>query len=207
MIYLGLDLGKLRDFTALAAVEDVPQYGELAVRYLERVALGTPYVRVVERVAEVSRHAAMNGRCHLVVDGTGVGSPVEEMLRAAAERGGWRGMTAVSITGGDKARQATGYGVGERWNVPRRDLLSGLQVLLEKGKLKIAAKMPESRALVRELIRMRSGLPGVAAGRLEAGSDPDGGGQAEHDDLVMAVALACWQAGRTKVGLGMNRVV
>jgi len=190
MIYLGLDLGKLRDFTAWAAVEE-NGYGELEVRHLERAALGTPYVRVVERTAEMSRHPAMNGRCHLVMDGSGVGNPVEEALRAA--RGGWRGMTAVSITGGDRARQASGYGVGERWNVPRRDLLSGVQVLLERGKLKIAERMPETRALVRELVRMRTG--GAS------------GGDAEHDDLVMAVALGCWQAGRAKVGLGLQRVI
>ena len=175
MIYLGLDLGKLRDFTAWAAVEE-NRYGELEVRYLERTAA-------------MSRHAAMNGRCHLVMDGSGVGNPVEESLRAA--QGGWRGLTAVSITGGDRARQASGYGVGERWNVPRRDLLSGVQVLLEKGKLKIAEGLPETRALVRELVRMRIGE----------------GSSAEHDDLVMAVALGCWQAGRAKVGLGLRRVI
>lgn len=203
MIYLGLDLGKLRDFTALAAVEELGPTpwgggeGELAVRYLERAALGTPYIRIVERVAAVSRELVLRDRCHLVVDGTGVGDPVEELLRAA--NGGWRGITAVAITGGDQARQASGYGVGERWNVPRRTLLSGLQVLLEKGKLKIASKMPESRALVRELIRMRSGTGGKG--------EPDDSGHADHDDLVMAVALACWQAGRSKVGPGGYRVI
>ena len=201
MIYLGLDLGKLRDFTALALVETMP-YDELAVRYLERAPLGTPYLRVVQRVVELTHHPALNGRCHLTLDGSGVGNPVEEALRSA--QGGWRGMTAVTITGGNQARPSSGsYGIGERWNVPRRDLLSNIQVLLEKGKLKIAAEMPETRALVRELIRLRR-----PASRHPPGlSDPDSDGRQEHDDLVMAVALACWQASRSKVGLGMNRII
>ena len=32
MIYLAVDLGKRRDFTAMAAVEEENSYGELAVR-------------------------------------------------------------------------------------------------------------------------------------------------------------------------------
>ena len=148
MFYLGLDLGKLRDYTALAIAEPLP-YEEIGIRYLERAPLGTPYMRVVQRVTELSRDPALNGRCHLVMDGSGVGNPVEEALRNA-QASGWRGMTAVTITSGDRARQSSdGYGVGDRWNVPRRDLLSGLQILLEKGTLRIAAEMPETRALVR----------------------------------------------------------
>ena len=202
MLYLGLDLGKLRDFTALAIVEPLP-YDELAVRYLERAPLGTPYLRVVQRVTDLSRDPILNGRCHLVMDGSGVGNPIEEALRTA--QGGWRGLTAVTITAGDRARQSTGtYGIGDRWNVPRRDLLSGLQILLEKGKLKIAAEMPETRALVRELIRLRR--PSSRRGP-QGLTDPDTDGREEHDDLVMAVALACWQASRTKIGLGMNRLI
>ena len=58
MYYLGLDLGQRRDHTAMAVVErretrlayQAPQFSEVWVRYLERVALGTPYPRVVERV-------------------------------------------------------------------------------------------------------------------------------------------------------------
>ena len=195
MIYIGLDLGKMRDFTALAMVEtDGNNNGNsLAVRYLERAPLGTPYTRVVERVSSLTRHPTLNGCCHLTIDGSGVGSPVEEALRSAD--GGWRAMTAITITAGNQARQASGYGIGERWNVPRRDLLSNVQVLLENGKLKIAAKMPETRALVRELIRLR---------RPASSSTED---REEHDDLVMAVALACWQASRPKNGLSLNRII
>ena len=191
MFYLGLDLGKMRDFTALAVVERTPQR-ELVVRYLERAPLGTPYTRVVQRVAELTRHRNLNGLCHLTVDATGVGVPVVEALRGAQL--GCRGITAVTITGGDQARQASGSGIGEHWNGPRTELLSGVQLLLERGELKIVKQMRESGALVRELIRMR----------MRTADYPDSGG--EHDDLVLAVALACWQALRPQIGMGTQRL-
>ena len=204
MIYIGLDLGKMRDYTAIAILDELP-HNEWGVRYLERAPLGTPYLRVVQRVTELTNHPTLAGRCHLTMDASGVGNPVEEALRAA--RGGWRAMTAVTITGGDKARQASGYGgIGERWNVPRRDLLSNIQVLLEKGNLKISAEMPETRALVRELIRLRRS-PKSPQNQSDPDNSAGGSSRQEHDDLVMAVALACWQATRPKIGLGMNRIL
>ena len=185
MFYLGLDLGKLRDFAALALIERKEQPGEriCQVRYLERAPLGTPYTKVVERVAELTRHRELQGQCYLTADATCLGEPVMEMLRAA-KLGSLRGVTAVSITSGEQTRQTSaGFGSGESWNVPRADLLSGLQLLLEKSELKIARSLGEAGVLVRELVGMRTGPGGV--------SD-----RGEHDDLALAVALACWEAGR-----------
>jgi len=48
----------------------------LQLRYSERVALGTPYPEVVE-------HENLRGRCAVVLDSTGVGEPVVDMLRSA----------------------------------------------------------------------------------------------------------------------------
>jgi len=42
-------------------------------------------------------------------------------------------ITAVTITGGDKAAEGkSSYGI-QRWSVPKRDLVAGVQVLLERG--------------------------------------------------------------------------
>ena len=95
--FIGLDLGKSRDYSALAVVERTevflgerdPATFELRVerryriRYLERVRLGTPYPDVVERVRTVIGLVALQGRCLLVMDATGVGAPVLDMLRRA----------------------------------------------------------------------------------------------------------------------------
>jgi hypothetical protein len=146
------------------------------------MALGTPYVKVVERVGAILRHPKLTGDSRLVVDATGVGAPVVELLRSA--RVGAT-VTAVTITGGERA-----HGRSEQWHVPRRDLLLGLEVLLENGELRISRRLTEGGRLARELTSMR-----------KSGSDG-----AEHDDLVMALGLACWKARTGRQGFGVNRL-
>jgi hypothetical protein len=55
-------------------------------------------------------------------------------------------VNAVNITGGGKEAQS-----GNVWNVPKRDLMAGVQVLLEKRELKVARGLEEAGPLVREL--------------------------------------------------------
>jgi hypothetical protein len=200
MFFVGLDLGQKQDFSAVAVVEReerrlaflAPALQSMRVRHLERLPLGTPYVNVVSRVSEIMRHPALIPRSSLVVDATGVGAPVVEMLRAA--RPPCR-VTAVTITAGEKA-----HGRGEEWHVPKKDLMAGLQVLLEDGRLKIHRKLSESATLVRELTDIR--LNPKSGGHAAMGAD----GYGEHDDLALAVALACWRARRIEIGYGTQRL-
>ena len=154
-----------------------PEFRSLRVRYLERLPLGTPYARVVLRMGELLRDPQMAGVSRLTVDATGVGAPVVEMLRGA--RLGVT-VTAVTITGG-----AAAHGVGENWSVPKRDLMAGLVVLLEQGQLKIPRGLRESASLMRELSNW---------------------GTVEHDDLVVALALACWRTKRAVPVFGTQRL-
>jgi hypothetical protein len=90
----------------------------------------------------------------------------------------------VTITGGSVTRpgKTAGY-----TNVPKFELMSALHVALEREELKIAKRMKEVQALMREFLSVRV---------KENGSMGAEGG--EHDDLVMGVALACWAAKRKK---------
>ncbi len=189
MFYVGLDLGQRRDPAAIAVVEKTRV---IRVRHLERVQLGTPYPGVVERVREIVRNGQLVRNCALAVDGTGVGAPVVDMLRAA--RLGCD-IAAVTITGGDRQHQK-----GSAWSVPKRDLLAVVQLMLERGELRIAKGLRELGALVRELTDVRS-TAGVG-GRVRLGADACG----EHDDLVIALALACWRAKRAQIGFGVGRL-
>jgi hypothetical protein len=116
--FVGLDLGQSMDFTAIAVLERVELTGEwdavafahrktaaLRLRYLERVALGTPYPEVVERVRQVVRSPELEGRCQLMVDATGVGRPVTDMLQRAGL--GCR-LWPVLITSGQTERSSEG---------------------------------------------------------------------------------------------------
>ena len=165
MFSIGVDLGQRRDFSAVAVVERIEMAGhgfdhlhwmttqegmpdEWVVRHLERMALGTPYTAVTARVVELAQHPKVREDCRLVVDATGVGMPVVDMLRAAKPG---CGMTPVVITGGQGERFDGGV-----WHVPKLDLLARLQGLLEQNRLRIARRMRESGTLVRELTEMRS---------------------------------------------------
>jgi hypothetical protein len=112
--------------TMIGSLREVRQ----SLRHLERLALGTPYPEVVVRVREVARSAAVAGRGVVVADATGVGGPVVDLLKAAnlgCE------LVAVTITGADRASRA-----GGGYRVPKKELVTGLQVLLETGGLRIA---------------------------------------------------------------------
>jgi hypothetical protein len=209
MFYVGLDLGQRQDHTAIAVVERreawqdpmlvYPRvvYPGLDVRGIARVPLGTSYPGVVSQVQEILNQDSIRGRCCLVVDGTGVGAPVVDLLRAA--RLGCE-ISAVTITGGEHANGNRSVNGVQRWNVPKRDLIAGVQVLLEKGELRIARRLREAGALVRELSDIRATTKNT--GRMKLGAD----GCGEHDDLVIAVALACWRANRGMSGFGEGRL-
>ncbi|MEO8127649.1 MAG: hypothetical protein ABI822_11195 [Bryobacteraceae bacterium] len=95
--FVGLDLGQKRDFTAFCVVErrvekfdvkdrvswDHLRRTRFHLRHLGRLPLGTPYPEVVERMVTMVQSGVLRGRCELVVDATGVGGPVVDLLRAA----------------------------------------------------------------------------------------------------------------------------
>ena len=198
MFFVGLDLGQKRDHTALVVVEKIEnrrafmgtEFERLVVRYVERMALGMPYPQVVARVREIVRCDELyHGRSTVTVDATGVGAPVIDMLNAA--RLGCP-VLAVTITGGERASGQC---------VPKQDLMAELLVLLENRKLTIG-KLREGQRLVKELGEVRAHVN--ASGRMRLGAERSG----EHDDLVIALALACWSAkGREHVREGTQRIL
>jgi len=127
----GLSLGPASDYTALAALEkacprkagEEPRY---AVRHLERFPPGTPYALVCDRVRALFKAPPLAGG-RLVADITAVGRPVLQLLRRARVGGM---LSAVTVTGGHKAVPE-----GAGWLVPRVDLVSTLQLLLQSRRL------------------------------------------------------------------------
>ena len=160
-------MGQIRDYTAIAVMERAELMGgfdyavrayrkevALRLRLLERVPLGTAYPEVVERVVHVTRSKQLAGRCHLAVDGTGVGRPVVDLLRQAKPDAI---LMPVTITSGQMETTDQGS-----YRVPKRDLIIGLQVLLQRGGLRIAARLPYARQLVEEMeaVEVRVSLAG-----------------------------------------------
>jgi len=183
--YIGLDLGQAQDYTAIAVVEkkELPKPAEYHVRHLERPKLGTPYPAIVDRVKQLMASSSLQNKTALVVDATGVGAPVVDMFRKAGLR-----PVAITITGGN----SVGSGDGG-YHVPKRDLVTTLQVLFQTGRLKVAAGLPEARTLVEELLNFK-----VKINVKTAHDSYEAWREGIHDDLVLAVALACWYGERHK---------
>lgn len=218
---IGVDLGQAADYTAIAilrksenvafaqAGETYGDYGghgfreareksrtvHLSVGYLERMPLGTPYTVVARHVRDLVKRPKMTLELPfpakrsiapiLVVDATGVGRPVIDMMKADGLQ-----PFALTITGGSTA---------EGGKVPKRDLVSSLQILFQSGRLKIAPALQHAKTLADELERFRVKIDPVTAhdsyGAWRSGS---------YDDLVLAVAVAAWYATRRIPSMRLN---
>jgi hypothetical protein len=206
---VGVDLGKLRDFTAVAVIEREERPGEkplLYLRHLERYVLGTSYSEQMDRVAAlcqrlqdltqvpavIPRHTQPGVRPELIVDATGVGEGVVEMLgQRRLQDGESLRYRAVTITGiGEPTATA-----GRRFTVPKQELVSRLLGPFESDRLKIAAGMALVDELVGELTNFRAKFkrPDSAHVSYEAWRESD------HDDLVLAAALAAWWVERRRL--------
>jgi hypothetical protein len=152
----------------------------LAVRHLERFELGTKYTDVVDRVTALVRSDPLRHvPAILLVDKTGVGASVLDSFTHAGI-----GATAITLHGGSSVTrdpQRAGF------RVPKRDLVTVTQVLLQNGRLKIAATLPKAETLKRELLNFRVKInPQTAHDSYEHWREGD------HDDLVLAVSMAAW---------------
>jgi hypothetical protein len=197
--YVGLDLGQAADYTALAVVQSVKEqnpetrriHKNLHLRHLERYELGTSYLEIADKVVALmrderlspneydpSRLRVFRSTPQLIVDDTGVGRAVADLLKSKGLK-----FTAVTITGGDEVHVVG----GGRYRVPKRDLVGALEVPFHTDKLKIAEGMELWPTLKKELLNFRRKI------NLKTAHDSfEHWREGDHDDLVLAAALACW---------------
>ena len=154
------------------------QSRQLALR-LERFAPGTPFATIAEQVGKVVANGGL-GKPPVIVDLTAVGTSVLRMLRSAV-RPAW--IVPVTLIAGQEVIHEN-----SKWQVPKRDLVTGLQLLLQARRLQIAA-LPDADTLVRELTAFRGKVSLAPADAIDWRDRPG-------DDLVLAVGLACWWSER-----------
>ena len=196
---VGLDLGQSADYTALAAVQSVQERSErgelikrLHLRHLERYPLRTPYPEIADKVAALVRNPQLSPVYppELAVDATGVGRAVTDLLRAKGLK-----FKPITITGGDTVNLASGG-----YRVPKRDLVAALEVPFHTGELKVAEGLALWPALKEELLNFRRKID------LRTAHDSyEHWRESDHDDLVLATALACWWIRRKRSRLRLIR--
>jgi hypothetical protein len=209
--YIGLDLASLSDFTGICILQHVryvsvdehaivrdpsqappldepakpamePSRDEFHVRHIERVRMNyvDQIAHLKTRITQVAKETPNTP--DLVVDETGVGRPIVDMLRAENVAP----IIPVTITGGMHVTKANGS-----WHVPKRDLASTIKALLGTDQLKIVEGQKHSNTLQQELqnfrvkVNMSSGHDSYEAGAWR---------ENPYDDLVLSTALACWWA-------------
>lgn len=195
--FLGVDFGSQQDYTALALIRrhevvktsqnvaGIITQEDLKIEYqlifLERIQLGTAYHLIIERVKAILRDEDMRGEIMVIPDATGVGIPIIQMMR----RSGVSPMVGITIHGGASvSRNEYGY------NVPKRDLVSSLVMVVQSKRMKIASDIKYRAQLVHEMQSFTMKTTTSGSDTYEALMEKD------HDDLVMAVSMAIWYAER-----------
>lgn len=189
---LGLDLGQASDPSALTVTRvetpfvrsfDGPgdghrQFGKArySTVWIERFDLGTPYPEVVRRVAAVKRAPETGSDATLVMDATGVGRPVVDQFEE-------EGLTPVQVvfTSGDSVKVGDGA-----YRVPKADIATTVQSLLQTGRLSIAEGLDGAGVLVREMKRFRVKYSQTGHARFEHATEGD------SDDVLLSLACVLW---------------
>ena len=188
--FLGIDLGQAADFTAMALLERPlihrhdpndnrrPVY---QMKHLERFPLGTHYSQVAQSVVPIIRRIP-EPPLSILVDQTGVGRAVlTQLLDGLYHAAPWK-LLACTITAGTEMTNGENGGM----YVPKKELVGTLQVLLQSRRLQIPRSLPDAALLARELENFKS-KPVLASK-----DAPLDWREGQHDDMVLAVALAAW---------------
>ena len=179
--FVGWDIGQSQDYSAVAVLKKTDT-GNYVVNHLERLPLGMSYPDQIDHVyGLVNRKPLAGADTTVCLDKTGVGAPVYDTTRK-------KGINAVGLTlhGGDSVSWDEDRMVVK---APKRDVIGCLVVLAQCGSIKIAKGLPYGDTLLKELrdyqIKFNPNTANVSFGN---------GREAEHDDLVLAVAIPLWIA-------------
>jgi hypothetical protein len=194
---VGLDLGQAQDPSALAILECIPppglnylehalggtrERGTYHITHLERYPLGTKYPAIVEKVIRLlTRPELANTACELVIDATGVGRPVFDLFQQANVSA-----IGILITGGDTVSREDNM-----IHVPKRNLASCLQVLVQSRRITLSDTLPLRDTLAREMQNFKVKISTSGHDTYEAWRE------STHDDILLATAMAAWYAEQT----------
>lgn len=185
----GLDLGKKGDYSAFCPIEQTKQENgdfHYTLRHLERYELGLEYPIILKMVGQRMQHPSLKGS-RLIVDYTGVGAPVFDMMKERRHLFNGARLIPILITGGERVSFDNKY---KAWHVSKKVLAANLQSLFEESRISIPDKIiingiNFSEKLIEELVNFQVKITKSANEKFEHR-------EGQHDDLVLSVALATW---------------
>jgi len=188
-LFIGLDLGQQYDFTVITAVSSYrTDHREIThtLEYIHRFPLKMSYSVMANQVTSFvtsSRVKLYNPT--LIVDFTGVGAPVYDML----VKNGLKPV-AFTITGGTQPNITNRH----KMSVPKRDMVASLQIALQNRNIKIPSNINELEQLKSEIQNFHIKIDKSSSTTFGALRD------SVHDDIIMALCMSIWYADYALVG-------
>lgn len=196
---LSVDLGQMSDYTAISLLQRayrrcvaptprdiaIGAEGDVSVERIYRLVqlfrppLRTPYTDISRQIRALMDTPQLAGKTDLVVDATGVGRPVIDIMRSLA-------LTPIPITIG--AGYAATKSDDGGYHVPKRDIASALQAIFQSRRISVASGLPLAEPFLAEMGAFTLKVKPSGAESFEAWRERD------HDDLVLSVGMACWWA-------------
>lgn len=181
--YIGLDLGQVNDYSTFAIIQDLGD-SRRAVVHLERYREEL-YPVIARRAAALLLEPKLYRQSELIVDATGVGPAVVDVLVEQGVR-----FIPVKIHGGENENERVEVATGlDTMYIPKANIIFSLLTCFQTDRLDIA-DLPLSPILVDELVNFQL-KQSIATGHVTF-SHREG----EHDDLLLAAGLATWCAER-----------
>jgi hypothetical protein len=203
---VGLDLGQVSDPSAIAILDErietkrsmglddsrIMNPGREIIsrvyhlRHLERPPLGTAYTEIVRGMVDLMNNPMLEGQSDLIVDATGVGRPVIQVMQESGLR-----PIPVIITFGEAGKDIV-MGEDGYFRVPKVDIMSSLQVLFGSRRLQYPEELRDKEGTnlvpvwLQEMERFRMKTTKSGNMTYEAWRETD------HDDIVLSIAIQCW---------------
>lgn len=201
MHLIGVDLGRQNDFAAPVIFEDElivepvtimpdgvpPRYQDVPISLMRIYNLvdmcqwrGVSYPMIARRIKDITISPLISRDYILVVDATGVGIPVIDMMREQDLF-----PIGISITGGNVVTLSEfGY------NVPKRDIVVNMQVVFQTERIRIAEELELAGTFRDQLKHYTTPDKLTARGKQTFGNDAEVG----NDDLVTSAGIVLWYA-------------
>jgi len=197
---MGLDVGKVRDYSALCMIERWQKYHDYPrrhiengdpvyhLKYAERLPLDTDYA-IQKQFCRMAHDQAVsdyqvkgkNGvKVEFVLDATGPGLPILDEFKKVIKP-----IQGIYFTSGSEVNKED-----KIYYVPKKDLVTNLQIIIQNNRIQFASNIPNLKTLQDELLTFSYKIKESGHATFEHWRERD------HDDLVLSVACALWYSER-----------
>ena len=172
---LGIDVGQSRDYTAICVLEPIETKDgyKYHCTYIKRLPLNKTFSDMALDVKSMVEQLEVTGHVSVIIDKTGVGAPVVELVDSLTTCE----VIGLTITAGIRAKN---------WNVPKKELITNLQIALQSQTLKIAKGLDFGEELVEELLNYQ------VKTKPNNNEIFDTGRVFIHDDLILSLAIGLY---------------